>query len=67
MTTVTGTSHFVSRETAIHYYAPYGYGAADVDLKLAHGEIHISKPDLVYGKQRWIKIDGGLRYGIEEA
>jgi hypothetical protein len=67
MTTITGTAHFVSRETAIRYYADYGYGPADIDRKIALGEIHLGKPELIYGKQRCIKIDGGLRYGIEEA
>jgi hypothetical protein len=67
MTTITGTSHFVSFDAACRYYRDYGYGTADVQRKLDTGEIHIGKPELVYGKQRWIKIDSGLRYGIEES
>ena len=49
MKTITGTSHFSSKEAAIQYYLPY-YGkdelmaAAAVTAKLQAGEIHLGKP-----------------------
>lgn len=64
----TGTSHFKSREAAMRYYRDYGYkdlGHA-VDRKLADGEIHLGPPALKSdGTERFILIDGGLRYAIE--
>lgn len=64
---ITGTSYFTSLESARLYYAPYGYSHADVDHKLAQGEIHIGRPPITYGKERWTKLDGGLRWGIEDS
>lgn len=66
----TGTSHFKSREAAMRYYAPYGFTdvARAVDCKLADGEIHIGPPALKSdGSERFILIDGGLRYAIEDS
>lgn len=65
--TITGTSHFVSREAAIRYYTPYEYpiAAEAVDAKIAGDEIHIGKPALKAG-ERLLIIDGG-RYAIESA
>jgi hypothetical protein len=59
-----GTSYFVSRNAAIHYYFPFDTTAA-VDRKIAAGEIHIGKPDRPLGC-RLIVIDDGRRYAIEE-
>lgn len=65
---ITGTSHFVSRSHAIHYYhayeATYSDAVIAVSNKLAAGEIHIGKPVLKAG-ERLITIDGGDRYAIE--
>lgn len=64
-----GTSYFVSRSHAVHYYLPYAGGSYSdasvmVSDKLAAGEIHLGKPDVKPGE--WlITIDGGDRYGIE--
>jgi hypothetical protein len=60
-----GTSHFVSKQTAIRYYAYEGATAADIDRKLSEGLIHIGKPDLKPG-QRLTVIDDGTRYAIED-
>jgi hypothetical protein len=64
--TITGTSHFVSRQAAYKYYEPYGYAIYDVDEKVHAKEIHIGKPALKPG-QRLVVIDEGTRYAIEEA
>ena len=42
--TTYGTSHFVTREAAIRYFAGYHYSADDVDWKIATGRIHIGPP-----------------------
>lgn len=63
-----GTSHFISRAAAERYYRLQG-GEPDarqaVTRKLAEGLIHIGPPELK-PNQRLIKLDGGLRFGIEE-
>lgn len=63
----TGTAHFISRDAAIRYYREYGYDdtAAEVDRKLADGEIYIGPPELKPG-QRLARIDAGTRYAIED-
>jgi hypothetical protein len=39
-----GTAHFVSKAAAVRYYREYGFSAADVERKLADGEIGIGMP-----------------------
>jgi hypothetical protein len=58
-----GTSHFVSRDTAINYYRGYGFDAKAVDQKIADGEIHIGKPKLNPNEYLTV-IDNGARYAI---
>lgn len=65
MTTYTGTAHFVSRAAAISYYAEYGNDVAEIDRKLAEGEIHIGKPSTKPG-ERLSLIDEGRRYAIHD-
>jgi len=64
---IIGTSHFVSRSHAAHYYAncesSYSDAMVAVADKLANGEIHVGKPALQPGEQLTL-IDGGDRYGI---
>jgi hypothetical protein len=43
---IIGTAHFVSRKAAERYYRDYGYGPAEVDLKIAEGEISLGKPEV---------------------
>jgi hypothetical protein len=64
----TGTSHFKSREAAMRYYKLYGWGAAEVDYALERGDIHIGPPELkADGSQRFLLIDNGTRYAIEDS
>lgn len=58
-----GTAHFVSFNTALRYYEPYGLTAEDVDRKLAAGEIFLGVPKLKPGETVAI-IDEGARYAI---
>jgi hypothetical protein len=64
--TITGTSHFVSFQTAVRYYRPYGYEntVETVKRKLLEGEIHIGRPEVKAG-DRLILLDNGTRYGVE--
>lgn len=61
--TMTGTSYFVSLAKAAQYYRDYGYSMADIERKVAAGEIHIGKPPLNRGEKLLI-IDDGTRYAI---
>ena len=64
----TGTSYFVSLQTACKYYADYGYTPDQVARKVLNGEIHLGKPPLASdGSERWVLIDDGTRYGIEDS
>jgi hypothetical protein len=58
-----GTSYFVSRNAAIHYYFPFDTTAA-VDRKIAAGEIHIGRPPLMKPGEYLRVIDDGTRYEI---
>jgi hypothetical protein len=60
-----GTSHFVSKRSARRYYAYENATMADIDRKLADGEIHIGRPPLQPG-QHLVLIDQFTRYAIEE-
>ncbi len=62
--TKTGTSHFVSLQTAVRYYKDYGYGLNDVQQKVKDGEIHLGPPVVKDGQKLSI-IDGG-RYALTE-
>ncbi len=59
-----GTSYFVSLSAAVRYYKPYGTDKANVEQKIAEGEIHIGKPPVKPG-EKLFKIDDGTRYAIE--
>jgi hypothetical protein len=59
-----GTANFVSKAAAVRYYRDYGFDAADVDRKIAEGEIHIGKPTLKPG-DRLVVVYNGTRYAIE--
>ena len=65
-----GTHHFVTREAARLYYISQGFDAESIDetlhAKLMSGEIAVGKPPLKPG-QRHIRLDNGLRWGIEDA
>ncbi len=52
-----GTCHFVTFNAAVRYYEPYGYNSADVNRKLAAGEIAIGRPE---GQN--VKLDNDGRY-----
>ena len=67
MTLRVGTCHFVSRWTAVRYYAAqYGFDAgAEVEKKINSGEIKIGPPPLKPG-ERYALIDNDTRYAIEE-
>jgi hypothetical protein len=60
---ITGTSHFVSWQSADSYYKEMGYSAADVTQKVAEGEIHIGPPKLKKGETLGT-TDNGRRYTI---
>ena len=63
-----GTSYFVSLAKAVQYYRDYGESDATVQRKVANGEIHIGKPPLAAdGSERWVLIDNGTRYAIEDS
>ncbi len=64
--TTYGTSHFVSREMAVRYYADYEQNPlAAVEYKLQEGSIHIGKPEVKPGQELSV-IDNGARYAITE-
>lgn len=74
MSTVWGTSYFVSHQDAIEYYMAYEYGtpmerrklATDaVRTKLDSGSIHLGVPHLKNG-EKLVRLNGGRRYGIVE-
>ena len=58
----TGTSHFESMFAAMDYYSGYGFCRADVERKVADGEINIGLPDLKPGDR--VTVREG-RYFIE--
>lgn len=61
----TGTSYFVTKATAIRYYAYEGATEADIDRKLAEGLIHIGEPPTK--PTEWIAvIDDGTRYAVDD-
>jgi hypothetical protein len=64
MTTMIGTSHFVSLMRALAYYEPYGLDAADVKAKIEAGEIHIGKPTTKPGETLRLNDEG--RYIIHD-
>lgn len=72
MTTITGTSHFVSFERACQYYRDYDPSLSAVELrqwvrgKVNAGEVHVGIPDMRRGEILHI-IDDGTRYAIEAA
>jgi len=65
-----GTSYFVSLAKAAQYYRDYEQadGYATAQRKIASGEINIGKPPLAAdGSERWVLIDNGTRYAIEDS
>ncbi len=60
-----GTSHFVSFNSALRYYAYEDATDTDIDRKISEGLIHIGKPALKPG-QKLSTIDDGTRYAIED-
>jgi len=63
-----GTSYFVSKAAALRYYAYEGATPDSIERKVSEGLIHIGKPELKPdGSERYVLIDGGLRYGIEDS
>ena len=42
---MTGTNHFVSIDSALDYYVPYGCGLRDIILKINSKEIVIGPPE----------------------
>ena len=61
----TGTSHFVSYNSALRYFAYENATDTDIDRKIAEGLIQIGKPALKPGQKLSI-IDDGTRYAIED-
>jgi hypothetical protein len=59
----TGTSHFVDKAAARAYYSAQGFTRADVNRKIAEGEIFLGKPDTVDG-QAFGVIAGEGRYWV---
>jgi hypothetical protein len=67
MPTTYGTSHFVSLEAAVRYYAAYEKNPKRaVELKLKEGSIHIGKPHVNAQQTLSVIADEG-RYAITEA
>jgi hypothetical protein len=68
----TGTSHFLSLNSAIRYYRDYEPAktrpeiARSVGHKIEEGLIHIGKPTLKAGETLTV-IDNGTRYAIRSA
>jgi len=62
MNTRIGTCHFVTFNAAVRYYEPYGYNSADVNRKLAAGEICIGRPR-VHSSERY-EVNNKGRYEI---
>jgi hypothetical protein len=66
-----GTSHFVSKDSAMRYYAyenpsaSYSERRNAIERRLAEGAIHIGEPTLKPG-ERLLVIDDGTRYAIAE-
>lgn len=58
-----GTHHFVSLQAAIRYYKPYGNDKAEVERKVAAGEIAIGEPPAREGYRVSIIADEG-RYAM---
>lgn len=61
-----GTANFVSRQSAVRYYASYNYDAEDVDRMIAEDAIHIGPP-LTKPDERLVLLDDNTRYGIRGA
>lgn len=63
----TGTSHFVSFESARRYYLPYGFKntAEAVRRKIQDGEITIGPPQIKNGQKLLVIQDEG-RYAIQD-
>lgn len=59
-----GTANFYDRIAAIKYYRAYGMDAADVDRKIADGEIHIGEPVVLAVGETLHLVDGYTRYEI---
>jgi hypothetical protein len=60
-----GTSHFLSCDAAVRYFAYEDATLADIERKIAEGLIAIGPPPTQPG-QRLTLIDRGTRYAIEE-
>lgn len=63
--TTYGTSNFVNRNFAALYYARQGFTRADVERKIADGEVTIGRPKLKPGQSARPDEDG--RYHITGA
>lgn len=61
-----GTSHFVTDEGAIRYYAQYDTPKPMVMKMIEDGVISIGMPSFDPNKERIVLIDNGVRYAIEE-
>ena len=59
---IIGTSYFVSKKAAIHYYSHWEDADDIVDYKLSIGELFIGEPPIKPG-ERLVVIDSG-RYAI---
>lgn len=62
---ITGTSHFISLNTAIRYYEQIGEDITAVKNKIKEKSIHIGPPKLKKGQELIRNIQEG-RYFIEE-
>jgi hypothetical protein len=60
---ITGTNHFPSILAACLYYRPQGFSAADIDQKIACGEIKLGPPPLKPGQRYFVHEN---RYHIKD-
>jgi hypothetical protein len=68
MTTLYGTSYFVTERDAALHYRDYCESMSEsralVKIKIADGEIHIGAPSPLKPNERLTLVDGGRRYAI---
>ena len=57
-----GTSHFISLQRAVKYYAPYGYTRQDVENKIKLNEISIGRPTTKPDEHLLINYNEGRYY-----
>lgn len=59
-----GTCNFLDANSAVKYYASYGFDKKDVARKIADGEINIFPPTITNRNYEWFTLDADNRYQI---